>query len=66
MQRFSYSPVPNLLIGVWRRYREDVDVVAGEGAAEQALRAVTGANLVVLDGGEVLLEVTDDGKKMLI
>ena len=55
-----YSPVPDLLVGVWGRYREHVDVVAGERAAEQALRAVTGANLVVLNGGEVFLKVTGE------
>ena len=65
MKQFChYSPIPNLLVGVRGRNREDVDVVAGEGAAEQALRAVTRANLVVLDGGEVLLKVTDDRKRM--
>lgn len=55
-----YSPVPNLFVGVWGRYREHVDIVAGEGAAEQTLRAVTGTNLVVLDGGEVILKVTGE------
>ena len=53
------SPIPDLLVGVGGRDREHVDVVAGEGAAEEALRAVAGSHLVVLNGGEVVLEVAN-------
>ena len=47
----------------WRRDGQNVDVVAGQRSAEQPLAAVSSALLVVLDLGQVVLEIAESSNK---